>query len=62
MYETSSPFQSKNIRPLVSTSWAVNKKRLHTDLGIVFVKDEIARFATSYHRHLLRHSNESATG
>jgi hypothetical protein len=54
-------FHSKNIRPLVSASWAVNKKTLCTDLGIISVKDEIARFAASFHRHLLRHS-ESITG
>ena len=29
---------------------------LHANLGIKFVKDEIGRLDTSYHKHLLRYS------
>lgn len=50
-------YQSKTLRLIVNAPWFVSNKRIHKDLDIPLVIDEIKKFSTRYLKRLNNHSN-----
>ena len=53
-------FQSKALRIITNASKYISNNRIHTDLGVPTVKDEVSRFTSNYRHRLDNHSNPLA--
>ena len=53
-------FQSKVLRIITNASKYISNNRIHTDLGVPTVKDEVSRFSSNYRHRLDNHSNPLA--
>lgn len=51
-------FQSKVLRSIVNAPWYVTNQRIHEDLRVPFIHEEIHSLATRYHEKLSQHRNE----
>lgn len=53
-------FQSKVLRIICKAPWFISNSRIHYDLNIPTVRDEIGRFSDNYKQRLVRHTNPLA--
>lgn len=53
-------FQAKLLRIITDSPWYITNQRLHHDLGIPTIKEEIMKAMPKYKDRILNHSNELA--
>ena len=50
-------YQSQTLRTIANAPWFVTNRKIHEDLNIPFIKEEISRFSSRYLDRLSVHSN-----
>ena len=53
-------FHNKLLRIITNAAWYINNDRIHSDLNIPLVIDEVRRYSSNYMRHIVNHSNTLA--